>query len=129
MRCWRMLCLSAVRTLCIALAIGVIGCTDVDCTQEVLSAQSPSGTHAAVVEVESCGGATARHVTDLKIAKRLPEGQRYVWTAKGRVPLGLRWIDDKRLEVRYPQNLRATDVIRSEARWNDVEIVYLPSEM
>ena len=78
-------------------------------------------------------GATVGYVTDLKITTpwpgRLLGNHRYVWTAKGKVPLELNWVGEKRLEVVYPAGLRPIDVVRNETRWKDVEIIYVPKTM
>lgn len=110
-------------------AVTLIGCSNPDCTKQLVSVANNQGTRTAVLEVSVCGGATVGYTTDLKIV-RMPKpvfgAVDYAWTVKGWVDADLRWVTPTQLEVRYPASLQSDDVVHKAPQSFDVNIVYIP---
>lgn len=111
----------------------VTNCGSSDCVKQLPAAVNQNGTSSAVLMVSACGGATVRHITDLKLT-RLPasifDGPGIVWTVTSWVDADLKWITPTQLEVSYPpESFKDEDIIIRTTRWHDIEIVYRPKTL
>jgi hypothetical protein len=106
------------------------GCKLFECQNTLLSEDlRPGGPYRAVVFVRSCGATTgwSTHVSLLGIKRFSNSDSGNVFVGEGGGPsssgVAVRWVDRDTLEISHERNMV---LLKSEAQWESVRILYAP---
>ena len=104
------------------------GCSD--CNRVEAVSYSPDRSFKASLETGGHCGALDSAVTDILLQRSgtaILTKRRNVWSATGWHSIRLRWTDANSIEIRIPQTVPASHILRQEETWGEVRITYIPS--